>query len=240
MAFNHGKDSYFQVGSHNLTTYLDNIDIVGTADTAETSTMGNTAKTYIPGLADSTISLSGKWDDTTTANEVQTISQTGTVTAGTWTISFDGQTTTSINWNDNLATIQARLDAKWGSSQIVASGGSLPGTPVVLTFSGSNYAGSNQPLAVANSGSLTGGTYGIVETTPGSGGPDKVLQADVGTTTTFVYCPAGRGTGVGSGKVQYTGTGILTNYKVTSPIGGVVAWTADFQVTPGSLTRSLL
>lgn len=239
MAFVHGKNSFFQVGSHNITGYIDNIDETNTADTAETSTMGNTAKTYIVGLVDATLSLSGKWDSTTTVNEVQTLSATGTVSGGTYTLSFDGQTSSSLNWNDNLATIQARLDAfAAGAGQIVAAGGALPGTPVTLTYSGTAFAGSPVPLMTVNSASLTGGgSYGIVQTTPGSGGSDKVLQALLGAgTSTFVYGPQGRGS-VGSGLIKYTGSGILTNYKCTSPIGGVVAWTADFQVTPGSVTR---
>jgi hypothetical protein len=243
MAFVHGKNSYFQIGSHVLTSYIDNIDATETADVAETSTMGSTAKSYIVGLMDSVLALSGKWDGTTTVNEVQTLSVTGTVSGGTYTLSFDGQTSASLNWNDGLATIQARLDAfAAGASQIIAAGGTLPGTPVTLTYSGSAFAGSSVPLMTVNSGSLSGGgSYNIVQTTPGTGGPDKVLQALVGAAaSTFVYCPAGRGTGVGSGNVKYTGSGILTNYKQTSPIGGVVAWTADFQVTPGSLVRGTL
>lgn len=237
MAYTHGSKSFFQVGSHNIQTYLDNIDLVLTGDTAETSTMGNTAKTYIPGMTDSTYALSGKFDPTTTVNEVQTLSQaTGTVTAGSYTLTFDGQTTGSIAYNAGLPTIQTALDGlSAGAGQIVAGGGTLPGTPVTLTFSGSAFAGSPVPLITVNSGSLTGGTYQVVQTTPGSGGPDKVLQALVGVQAGFVYGPQGRGS-VGSGLVKYTGNGVLTNYKVTSPIGGVVAWTADFQTT-GTVTK---
>jgi hypothetical protein len=247
MAFTHGKNSYFQVGSHNLTGYIDNIDATETADVAETSTMGSTAKSYIVGLMDSVLALSGKWDGTTTVNEVQTLSATGTVSGGQYKLSFDGSTTADLAWNANLAAIQAAIDglaSAQGAGQIVAAGGALPGTPVTLTYSGSAWAGSSVPLMTVLAGTSPlsgGGSYGIVQTTPGTGGSDKVLQALVGAAaSTFVYCPQGRGTGVGSGNVKYTGSGILTNYKQTSPIGGVVAWTADFQVTPGSLVRGTL
>lgn len=241
MGYVHGSKSYIQIGSHNLTSYCDNVDMTNTGDTAETSTMGNTAKTYIGGLTDQTLSLSGKWDPTTTVNEVQTLSATGTVSGGTYTLTFDGSTTSALAWNLNLAGIQAALDglaSAGGASQIVASGGALPGTPVVFTFSGSNFAGSSVPLITVNSASLTGGgSYGVVQTTPGTGGPDKVLSGLIGAAaTTFVYVPQGRGSGTGSGNVKYSGTGSLTNYKTTSPIGGVVAWTADFQTT-GPVTR---
>lgn len=65
-------------------------------------------------------------------------------------------------------------------------------------------------------------------------GPDAVLQALVGAAaTTFIYGPQG----TTAGFVKYTGSAILTNYKVTSPIGGVVTFTADFQCS-GAITRT--
>ena len=47
----------------------------------------------------------------------------------------------------------------------------------------------------------------------------------------FEYQP----TGV-SGEGKYTGDCILTNYSISSPVGDVVTYTADFQVT-GVVTR---
>lgn len=45
--------------------------------------------------------------------------------------------------------------------------------------------------------------------------------------TSYVYGPAGDA----NGEVEYTGTAILTNYSKSSPIGGVVTFSADFQCT---------
>jgi hypothetical protein len=242
VSFQHGKNTYVQIGSHNLSGFCNNIDVTMTADTAESSTFGNSAKSYITGLTDATFALSGLWDGTTTVNEVQTLSATGTVSGGQYKLVFDGETSANIAYNANLAAVQAVLDLfAPGASQIIASGGNLPTTPVVLTFSGTAFAGSSVPLmtVVAGTSPLSGGgSYGIVQTTPGTGGPDKVLQALVGAAaSTFVFGPEGRGTGVGSGKIKYSGSGQLTSWKCTSPIGGIVAWTADFQCTPGSMTR---
>ncbi len=49
----------------------------------------------------------------------------------------------------------------------------------------------------------------------------------------FVYGPAGS-TG---GNVKYTGEAIMTNYSVSSPVGDVVTYSADLQVT-GAVTRT--
>lgn len=132
MAFQHGKNTNFQINSKDISQYCDNVDFPEVADTAETSTFGASAKTYIPGLTDSTLAIQGKFDPTVTT------------------------------------------------------------------------------------------------------GPDAVLQPLVGAAaTTFIYGPYGNT----SGFVKYTGSAICTNYKITSPIGGVVTFTADFQCT-GAITRT--
>lgn len=66
MAFDHGKDSYFSLEGVNLTTFIDSIEHSPSLDMAETSTMGDEAKTYIPGLSDNTLSISGNFDPTDT------------------------------------------------------------------------------------------------------------------------------------------------------------------------------
>lgn len=133
MAKHHGKDSTFTIDGVELTTYLDSITMPETVDVAETSTMGQDAKTYIEGMSGGTISISGRWDETATT------------------------------------------------------------------------------------------------------GPDAVLSGLKGAgESAFVYGPAGDATGA----VTYTGNAILTGYSRTSPIGDVVAFTADFQIT-GAVTRAI-
>lgn len=64
MAFVHGKDSYFKVASTDLSAYLNSISVSRSADTAETTTFSSGTKTYIAGLKDATITLSGMFDAT--------------------------------------------------------------------------------------------------------------------------------------------------------------------------------
>jgi hypothetical protein len=67
-------------------------------------------------------------------------------------------------------------------------------------------------------------------------GPDAVLSGLVGleTTSTFEFGPAG----ATAGKVKYTGECFLTGYKRSTPVGGVVTFTADFKIT-GAVTRTV-
>jgi hypothetical protein len=68
MAFNHGSKANFQVNDgsslRDLSSYLTSVSFPQTVDTAEVSALGNTAKAYIVGLRDSTISIEGIYDPT--------------------------------------------------------------------------------------------------------------------------------------------------------------------------------
>ncbi len=69
MAFNHGSVAIFKVDDagatlRDLSTYLKNAGLARSADTAETSALGTTAKTYVVGLVDATIPIEGMFDPT--------------------------------------------------------------------------------------------------------------------------------------------------------------------------------
>ena len=133
MAFVHGKSSVFKLDNASgsltdISSFVNNVDFPETADVAETSVLGASNKTYIVGLKDATISLSGLFD----------------------------------------ATV------------------------------------------------------------------DAILGAVVGQTATLSYEYSPEGTA--SGKIKYTGEAILTNYALSSPVGDVVAYSADLQCS-GAVTR---
>jgi len=134
MAFVHGKSSVFKLDNASgsltdISTYVNSVDFPETADVAETTTLGSSSKSYIVGLKDATLSVSGLWD----------------------------------------ATI------------------------------------------------------------------DGILGAVVGQTASlsFEYSPEG----TSSGKVKYTGECIVTSYSQSSPVGDVVGFSADMQVS-GNVTRA--
>lgn len=71
MAFVHGKSAVFKLDDsggtlRDLSSYLDDLSFPRDIETAETTTFGvaGSAKTYIVGLSDATISISGKFDST--------------------------------------------------------------------------------------------------------------------------------------------------------------------------------
>jgi len=100
----------------------------------------------------------------TGTNEVQTI--TSTATGGTFTLTFDGQTTGNIAYNATGAAVQTALEglANIGVGDVSVTGSS--GGPWTVTFQGElRYR--NVPMLIEDETNLTGGTITIVETTAG-------------------------------------------------------------------------
>jgi hypothetical protein len=95
------------------------------------------------------------------ANEIQTV--TSTLPSGTFTLTYAGQTTAPINWNDSAATVQTRLRdlSNIGASDVVCSGGPLNLAPVQVEFQ-SALANTDVVLMTDNSASVS-----IVETQKG-------------------------------------------------------------------------
>lgn len=140
MAFSHGKGAAFSLDDSSgsltdISTYLDEVGFPQTIETGETTTFQSTggAKTYVVGLRDATVSLSGKFDPTVDA------------------------------------LIQGDID------------------------------------------NLSAGSISSVS---------------------FEYGPAGSA----SGAIKYTGEALVTNYEVSAPVGDVVTFSCDLQVT-GAVTR---
>lgn len=107
------------------------------------------------------------------AAEVQRITITGTPDGGSFTITFNGQTTAAIAYNATAAAVQAALLAlsNVDAGEITVGGGPLPGSFVTLTFGGDLTGNVN---AVTTTDSLTGGTSpatAVTTTTAGTAGP---------------------------------------------------------------------
>lgn len=84
MAFVHGKSAVFKLDDsggtlRDISAYLDDISFPQPVETAETTTFGASSKTYIVGLKDSTVSLSGKWDSTLDGYVAPALGQSATL-----------------------------------------------------------------------------------------------------------------------------------------------------------------
>jgi hypothetical protein len=119
-------------------------------------------------------------------SEVQTLSTTGTVTAGTFTITYSGQTTTAIQWNAAASAVESALLAlsNIGPLDVSVSGGPLPATPVVITFQGA--LAQTNVVAITTTDTLTGGATSVAQTLAGSV-PTDIAQAPMPSNMWDVY-----------------------------------------------------
>lgn len=106
-------------------------------------------------------------------NEVQSATITGTPTGGTFTLTFDGQTTSAIDYDATASEVQAALVAlpNVNTGDITVSGTG----PYTFTFGGA-YANRDVPQITAT-GSFTGGSSPAIATattTPGVQGENVI------------------------------------------------------------------
>lgn len=62
MAFIHGKGTDIYINGWDVNSYLQSVEIPGTCDVAETTTLDKSSKTYIAGNKDATVTLEGLYD----------------------------------------------------------------------------------------------------------------------------------------------------------------------------------
>ena len=114
-------------------------------------------------------------------NEGQTVTITGTPTGGTFTLTWQGETTAAIAFNATAAAVEAALEALSviNVGDVAVTGGPGPGTAYVVTFSG-QYHGENVAAMTASGASLTGGSSpAVAVTTSTAGGSSAVNGLEV-------------------------------------------------------------
>lgn len=101
-------------------------------------------------------------------NEVQTVSITGTATGGTFTLSYNGNTTAPIAHDATAADVRAALLALPNTPAVTVAGGPGPGTAWTV-----NFGDGKDVTQMSASSSLTGTTPAVVVTTTTPGGGDN-------------------------------------------------------------------
>ena len=137
-------------------------------------------------------------------NEVQTITESNNSTGGTFTITFDGQTTAAIASGAGAGTVKAALEAlaDIGTGNISVT---RAGSPRVYTLTFTGTLGGTNVAQVTATSSLTHGggavTLAIATTTAGSGGgigSAAWATANVGNTSHEINIAHSHSTDIGS------------------------------------------
>lgn len=113
-------------------------------------------------------------------NEVQTIIVYGT--GGTYTLTFDGQTTSATAWNASAATLETNLENLSNITAVSVSGSGTPADPYVVTFE--NPGGQDVAEMTGDATSLTGGGGEVVTVTGAVETTNEVQTVTIGATVT--------------------------------------------------------
>ena len=104
-------------------------------------------------------------EGTAGVDEEQTI--TGTAASGTFTLSYGGETTGVLDWNDTAGDIETALELLTGIDDVTVAGGPLGTAGVTVTFDGALVEETDVALLTVNDIDLAGGTVSVAETTTG-------------------------------------------------------------------------
>lgn len=166
MTFVHGKNTSVLINEFNLSAFLNNADHTLSADVAETTTYGSSAKTYVVGPRDGTITVSGLWDgDTDAVDEVLTtvtggavqaisVSEQGIAGLGNRALvaaAHEGSYQVTSTVSDAVA-ISAEFQASGENTTTGFSGGAFQGIVLVDL---SAKSGTSNSLTVVDNGAAT-------------------------------------------------------------------------------------
>ncbi len=144
--FVHGKGTKVYVDEFDLTSYFNSADMTMATDTAETTAFGDTSKSYIKGLADGTIALSGMWSADTDGSDEELHALLGNTTTPLITVAEAAGTI------GNGSIIAKAHEVNYSISNPVSDVSTC-----TADFQASNDATSNQSYGIRGAVQLTTG-----------------------------------------------------------------------------------
>lgn len=238
MAFVHGKNTAVLLNAFDLSAYLNSADQTITVETAETTCFGSSAKSYIPGLRDGTVSVGGYFDGA--ANAVDSVMATaiGSTSNSVLSVADEGLTI------GNRALVVQAIDTSYqvtgavGDAVTIAAefqvegsgaGGSGAYRGVVLsTLASQSGTGPTSLTAVDNTAGTSNGLVANLHITSNTASLTVKIQhsTDNVTFTDLVTFTAFAGTGsehkITTGtvnrylRVQWSGTAGTRTFAVTA------------------------
>lgn len=162
--------------------------LTGSTATASVSTVRN----YSAGQSEIQTLVFSMTTTVSPQNEKQTVKINNNPTSGTFTLTYDGQTTSAIAYNASNATIVSALEAlsNIGVGDVAVTGGPLPNRTITIEFKGA-LAGTNVVQLTSNAASLgtTTSNLTVSRTTAGTSYSVKpkwvINSSGIGTASTW-------------------------------------------------------
>ena len=164
LTYNNGGDS-----SSTLTLPTMAVSTEGGNTTANLTDFAQTDFTQTQAAQNSLIKVDGYPTDTTATSELQTMSRASSPTGGTYTLTYEGQTTSAIAYDANTDTIKAALEAlsTVNTGDITVGGGANGLADGDVTFTFSTNLGDVSMIYANGSNLNAAGDPTLAETTKG-------------------------------------------------------------------------
>ena len=226
--FAHGKNVNVFINQYDFSTYFNDMSATSTVETSEVSAFGSSAKEYIVGLQDGTVSLSGMFDGTTTGTDTVFSSVLGSSTKQNVIVApsghSNGATAIVLEADDTSYEVSGAVaDVVQTSAEFQSSDGVEHGK---ILSSGSAITATGSGTSVDNAAASTNGGVGFVSVPTNTRNGNitvKVQQsADNSTFTDLITFTVVSSTTKTFERVEVTGTVaryLRVNYTVAGSTG---------------------
>ena len=226
--FAHGKNVNVFVNEYDFSTYFNDVSASSMVETAEVSAFGSSAKEYIVGLTDGTVSLSGMFDGTATGTDVVFSAVLGSTTKQNVIVApsghSNGASAIMLEADDTSYEVSGAVaDVVQTSAEFQSSEGVEHGK---ILSSGSAISATGNGTSVDNAASSANGGVGFVSVPTNTRNGNitvKVQQsADNSTFTDLITFTVVSSTAKTFQRVEVTGTVaryLRVNYTVAGSTG---------------------
>ena len=226
--FAHGKNVNVFVNEYDFSTYFNDVSASSMVETAEVSAFGSSAKEYIVGLTDGTVSLSGMFDGTATGTDVVFSAVLGSTTKQNVIVApsghSNGASAIMLEADDTSYEVSGAVaDVVQTSAEFQSSDGVEHGK---ILSSGSAISATGSGTSVDNAASSANGGVGFVSVPTNTRNGNitvKVQQsADNSTFTDLITFTVVSSTAKTFQRVEVTGTVaryLRVNYTVAGSTG---------------------
>jgi hypothetical protein len=234
--YRHGKNTVVLIDQFDLSGYFKESTTSRSVETSDTTAFGNSAKTYIAGLKDATMNLSGMFD-----GSVGAVDETMAASLG----GIDDIVTVQIEGNV-VGTIAHMMEAQQTSYEVSSPVGDVVSVTAQLQADGGLESGRVlAPATVVTTATTTNGTSVDNAAASTNGGVAHVhvtANANLNTTTIKVQHSTDNSTWVDLVTFATVATTIKTSQKVTVAAGATVNRYLRSQITTtgtGSITTTV-
>lgn len=217
MAFIHGKNTGVLVGGGNLSAFFNEASASQDVETAETTTFGSSAKTYIIGLKDGTMSVSGMFDGAADSVDEQIEAVLGAEAASVATIAPEGLTIGKTSYS---------CDARKTSYEISSPVGDVVSTSLSIQADGG-----------IDRGVLLGAATAVTSTGEGASQDNSASSADGG--VGYLHVTANTRDGASTFKVQHSSDDVTYADLVTFTSVTASTTVAESIAVTGTVNRYL-